>query len=724
MNALARETSPYLLQHAGNPVAWLPWGEAAFAQARAEGKPIFLSIGYSTCHWCHVMAHESFEDEVTAGLLNKHFIPVKVDREERPDVDRLYMAYVQAATGQGGWPMSVWLTPDLKPFYGGTYFPPDNRYGRPGFPALLGRIAGLWQQQTDREAIVAQSEGFFASLAESVRQTKEEGSEGLPDPRALLAEGFESFRSRFDGREGGFGSAPKFPRPAVFEFLFRHAVRLRREGNPDGEAALRIALFTLDKMAAGGMRDHLGGGFHRYSVDALWHVPHFEKMLYDQAQLALAYTAAYRLTGEARHAAVVRETLDYLLTEMATPEGGFHSAEDADSLPPEGGHPVEGAYYVWTAKEIAALLPAESAPLFAFVYGVEESGNTPPGSDPHGEFVGKNVLIRRHSSAEAATRFALPEEEVETRLTAARRTLLATRSQRPRPHRDDKILTAWNGLALSALAVAAQALDEPRYRLAAERVAAFLLKHLRDPKTGRLLRAYREGPGTVGGFAEDYAFLIAGLLDLFATTFEPRWLSEALALQKTMDALFWDDAAGGYFSTTGDDPSLLLRMKEDYDGAEPAPNSVAAGNLLRLHRLLGDAAFLTRAQALFSSQRRLLERVPEAAPLLLAALEETLLPPLHLVIVGLPESECEATRVLLREARRPFLPHLALLLFTPGTVPDLFGNQASFYASLRGENGKASAFLCENFACQLPTTNPVVLHSLLEKHSQPPIGVL
>ncbi|SDU21265.1 hypothetical protein SAMN05444156_2637 [Verrucomicrobium sp. GAS474] len=719
MNALAHEKSPYLLQHAENPVEWLPWGPAAFAKARAEQKPIFLSIGYSTCHWCHVMAHESFENEATARLLNDGFIPVKLDREERPDVDRLYMAYVQSATGHGGWPMSVWLTPDLKPFYGGTYFAPDSRYGRPGFPDLLRRIAQLWK--TERDGIVAQSERFFASLAESA----EVPSDGTAlQPKVILADGFDTFRSRFDGREGGFGQAPKFPRPAIFDFLFRHAARLRRENASTARAALDMALFTLDKMAAGGMRDHLGGGFHRYSVDTFWHVPHFEKMLYDQAQLALAYTEAFRITGEERHAVVVRETLDYLLDEMAHPEGGFHSAEDADSLPEgsaPGGHKVEGAYYVWTDEEIVRHLGAD-VPLFAYVYGVEKGGNTPPGSDPHGEFVGQNVLIRRHSSAAAAARFSRSEVEVEIALAAARRTLRAIRSKRPLPHRDDKILTAWNGLALSALAVAAQALGElepePRYRAAAERTADFLLTRLRQPGTGRLLRAYREGPGTVEGFAEDYACLIAGLLDLYEATFENRWLSEAAALQKQMEALFWDPAAGGYFASAGDDPSLLLRMKEEYDGAEPAANSVAAGNLLRLHRLLGDEAYRERAEAIFRASRRILERAPEAAPRLMAALEEALSPALHLVIVGPSETGDEGTRALLREARRLFLPQRTLLRFVPGEpIPEVFGRQAPFYASLRSLDGKPTAFLCEDFACRLPTSDPVVLRNMLEKHS-------
>ncbi|HEY8965357.1 MAG TPA: DUF255 domain-containing protein, partial [Candidatus Methylacidiphilales bacterium] len=360
-NALAKEKSPYLLQHAENPVDWLPWGEAAFAKAKAEGKPIFLSIGYSTCHWCHVMAHESFEDPATARLLNELFVPVKVDREERPDVDRLYMAYVQATTGHGGWPMSVWLTPELKPFYGGTYFAPDGRYGRPGFPVLLRRLADLWR--TERESILAQSDRVFESFAE-LAPADEDGNPDAapPDPRAIAALGFAAFRSRFDAVEGGFGHAPKFPRPAVFDFLFRHAARLRLEkpDAPEAKEAARMALFTLDKMAAGGMRDHLGGGFHRYSVDTYWHVPHFEKMLYDQAQLALAYAEAHRLTGGIHpgHAAVLRETLDYLLREMADPVGAFHSAEDADSLPHEeagkpGAHPMEGAFYVWGAAEIA-----------------------------------------------------------------------------------------------------------------------------------------------------------------------------------------------------------------------------------------------------------------------------------------------------------------------------------------------------------------------------------
>src|SRR4051812_42991522 len=485
MNRLAREKSPYLLQHAHNPVDWYPWGEEAFAKARRENKPIFLSVGYSTCHWCHVMAHESFENEEVAAIMNREFVNIKVDREERPDVDRVYMTFVQATTGSGGWPMSVWLTPDLKPFVGGTYFPPDERYGQPAFKKVLERIATAWKE--DHDKIVEQGSKIVEALRES--QSAAPGEGRIDD--SVLNAAYRQIDRSYDPKEGGFGNAPKFPRPVTLNFLTRFYAR---DPNSDfGKHGLEMALFTLRKMAAGGMHDHIGGGFHRYSVDRYWHVPHFEKMLYDQAQLAVAYLDAYQITKDKQYEAVARNILDYVARDMTSHEGGFFSAEDADS--PVFGNDAashktaEGAFYVWTKKEIDDAL-GDSADVFDFHYGVQGHGNAPKGSDPHDEFRGKNILIERHTIAETAAHFNKNEEEIGTLLTGSREKLFRIRVQRPRPHLDDKIIAAWNGLMIAAFARAAQVLDDQRYLEVAIRAANFVRAKLYDSSRKILYRSY------------------------------------------------------------------------------------------------------------------------------------------------------------------------------------------------------------------------------------------
>ena len=522
-NRLAREKSPYLLQHAHNPVDWLPWGEEAFAKARQENKPIFLSIGYSTCHWCHVMAHESFESEEVAAIMNREFVNIKVDREERPDVDRVYMTFVQATTGGGGWPMSVWLTPELKPFVGGTYFPPEDRYGQPGFSKVLERIAAAWKQ--GHEKIAEQGTQIIAALA----QAEASGGEATQLGAAALDAAYQQIGRSYDAHEGGFGTAPKFPRPVTFNFLFR--VYARAPESASGKHALEMNLFTLRKMAAGGMHDHLGGGFHRYSVDAFWHVPHFEKMLYDQAQLAVAYLEAFQITREPLFEEVARDILDYVRRDMTAKEGGFFSAEDADSEVPvagagDPGHSAkaEGAFYVWTKKELDAAL-GSSAGIFNYHYGVQPDGNVPPVADPHAEFTGKNILIELQTVAETAKHFKKEEAEVRELLAKSRATLLALRAKRPRPHLDDKIITAWNGLMISAFARGAQVLDDPGYLEAATRAATFVRTQLYDESRKILVRNFREGRSEVEGFADDYAFVIQGLLDLYEASFDVRLAS-------------------------------------------------------------------------------------------------------------------------------------------------------------------------------------------------------
>lgn len=661
-NKLAHTQSPYLLQHKDNPVDWRPWGEEAFAEAKRLGKPVFLSIGYSTCHWCHVMAHESFENPQIAAVMNEGFVNIKVDREERPDVDRVYMAFVQATTGSGGWPMSVWLTPDGKPFFGGTYFPPEDRYGRVGFPSLCRQIARLWRE--DRARVEAEGERVFSALAEAA-----ESGSGDDDTADAVQAGAAAFLGAFDAVEGGFGGAPKFPRASVYAFLQRCG----------GERGREAVAFTLRKMAAGGLRDHLGGGFHRYSVDALWHVPHFEKMLYDQAQLAVAYLEAWQITGDPFFAGIVRETLDYVLRDMTHPAGGFYSAEDADSLRSDGEH-AEGAFYVWTRREIVEALGPEAAEDFCRHYGVEESGNAPEGSDPHGEFTGKNILVERESGG--AETFA-----------GSRAKLLAQRATRPRPHLDDKILTAWNALMISAFARAGAAFGEPRYLEAARRAAGFLRTHL--TRDGALLRGWRGEAGPIGGFAEDHAFLVQALLDLSEAELDDAWLEWAWDIQNRQDALFLDERAGNYFSSPAGDPLVTLRMKEDYDGAEPSANAVSAHNLLRLARLLNDGALEERGRRVIAAAASTLARVPTAVPQMLASLHLAQTPPAQAVLAGDPADP--ALRAALKQLHTSFAP--------ARTIARAGGWAAERNPALSAMipvGGRPALYLCENFTCRAP----------------------
>ena len=723
-NRLAQEKSPYLLQHKHNPVDWYPWGEEAFAKARREQKPIFLSIGYSTCHWCHVMAHESFEDPEVGRLLNEHFVAIKLDREERPDVDRVYMTFVQATTGGGGWPMSVFLTPDLKPFLGGTYYPPEDKFGRPGFKSLLKRIADGWKNE--REGIIAHGTKALEQLREYAGGEK---PEQVALSEAMLLNGLTPFVRTFDEEHGGFGEAPKFPRPVALNFLFRIYARADRDESGraktrEGKAAMHMAMQTLRKMAAGGMHDHLGGGFHRYSVDKFWHIPHFEKMLYDQAQLACSYLDAFQIarsfslglsTEEQKtidsgvFQSVARGILDYVRRDLTDKAGGFHSAEDADSII-EHGKPAhaEGAFYVWAKAEIEKVLGEEEAKLFNRFYGVEEEGNAPAGSDPHGEFKGKNTLIQRMSIEEASKFFKKPGEELMNSLAASRKKLFEVRAKRPRPHLDDKIITAWNGLMISAFARGAQLLAEPAYLESAQRAAKFLRAEMW--KEGQLRRSYREGASAIPGFAEDYAYLIQGLLDLYEADFDIAWVQWAVELQTKMDALF-ADPAGGYFSTSGNDPSVLLRLKEDYDGAEPSPSSIAAMNLLRLAQFTGDEKHGERARKTLAAFSDQMTRLPSATPQMLCALDASLAKPRQIVIAG--ARDAAETNALLFQVHAEFLPNKILMLADGGPGQAWLGKRLEFFKTVGPLNGKPAAYVCENFVCQLPTSDPQQLRDLL-----------
>ncbi len=699
-NRLVHEKSPYLLQHAHNPVDWYPWGEEAFAAARGESKPIFLSIGYSTCHWCHVMARESFESEEIAGLLNEHFVPIKVDREERPDVDRVYMTYVQATTGGGGWPLSVWLTPDLKPFLGGTYFPPADRWGRPGFKNVLLQIAEAWDK--DRARLLASSEHVVAQLRQASEAPAAAAAPGLGP--ALLARTYEVLKSSYEPRYGGFGGAPKFPRPSAPAFLLRYYART---GTRD---ALDMVLFTLRKMAEGGMHDHLGGGFHRYSVDERWHVPHFEKMLYDQGQLAATYLDAYQLTHEELFAETARDILDYVLRDLTGPEGQFYSAEDADSPVPDNPQEhAEGAFYVWEQGEIADLLAPRAADLFGFYYGVEKQGNA--SGDAQGELAGKNVLMVTRSVEETASRFGLSVDAARGELAQARRRLFEARAERPRPQVDDKTIAAWNGLMISGFARAYQVLGEDAYLASARAAADFIRGHLYDAKSGVLLRRYRQGEAGIEGYLDDYAFLIQGLLDLYEASFDVKDLLWALALQKKQDELFWDAAAGGYFSTGSTDDTILLRLKEDYDGAEPSANSVALLNLSRLAQMTGSAEYDQKAESTLAAFSGVLAAAPHAMPQMMSAFAFRLDKPRQIVIAGDPDAP--DTRALLRTVHERFLPDKILLLADGGAGQKTLAGQNAFLGSVVRLDGKATAYVCEDYACRLPTSDMATLAELL-----------
>ena len=698
-NRLANEKSPYLTQHAHNPVDWYPWGPEAFDKSRAEDKPIFLSIGYSTCHWCHVMERESFENERIAAVLNRDYVAIKVDREERPDVDRIYMTFVQATTGGGGWPMSVWLTPDLEPFFGGTYFPPENRWGNPGFEAVLDRIAAAWR--SDRGKIADSARAVVAQLRREAAVEPRQAHAAAPDA-AMLDSGFAVFRRTFDPQSGGFGNAPKFPRPAVLDFLLRYHARTRNR------EALDMALATLREMAKGGMCDQLGGGFHRYSVDERWFVPHFEKMLYDQAQLAISYVEAFQITGDSQYADTARGIFEYVLRDMCDAAGGFYSAEDADSVidPSEPALKGEGAFYIWQAEEIRDLVEAPLADWFCHRYGVAEGGNV--ASDPHGEFTGRNILYQAASVEETAEQFGRPAAEVRAGLEKAAAALLEARSKRVRPHLDDKVLTSWNGLMISAFARGGAALDEPRYADAARRAAEFALSALFDPASGTLLRRYRQGEAAIPGFLDDYALLTQALLDMYESQFDLRHLRAAIRIAEKQIELFEDREHGAFFSSAADDSSLVMRLKEDYDGAEPSGNSVAVRNLLRLAEIANRAEFREAAMKTLEAFHSRLSAVPAAVPEMLAACEFLLGDPRQIILVGEPGTADFAP--LLRALHARFLPNRILLRVDSDEARAFLAAGIPAIASMR----LPGAYVCRGGTCQLPVSEAAAFAELIQ----------
>jgi len=682
-NRLAGETSPYLQQHAFNPVDWYPWGPEALGTARKLERPIFLSIGYSACHWCHVMEHESFEDPAIAAVMNEYFINVKVDREERPDLDQIYMNAVTALTGRGGWPMSVFLTPELKPFFGGTYWPPQPRMGMPGFGDLLERIHEAW---TERRTEV---ERGARELTDALVQMARPGSGPEPLDVNVLKKAEQTRLRSADRVHGGFGAAPKFPHPMDLRVLLRTAKRFATAD------ALEIVTLTLDKMSAGGIYDHLGGGYHRYSTDARWLVPHFEKMLYDNALLSSALVEAFQSTKDPSYAQVVRETLDYVLREMTSPEGGFYSTQDADS---EG---EEGRFFVWTQDEIEAVLSAEESRLFCYCYDVTREGN----------WEGKNILNRVKTSAQAARVLGVAAADLETTLAECRKKLFARREERVHPGRDDKILTSWNGLMIAALARAGCALDEPRYTAAAARAADLILERLRTAD-GQLLHVYKDGRATLNGYLDDSACLIDALVDVYQATFEPRFVETAIVLAEDLVGRFADTEAGGFFYTSHDHEPLIARNKDLHDNATPSGNGMAAYALFRLARLCGRNDLEECARCTLEMLSGELNRVSMAAGQALMALDDLLGPAYELVLVeGTKAAEnAEALHAL----RAPFLPNAVVIRRAAGTDdsqlppplrPALAGKMAV--------DGKATLYVCERGTCRAPVAGTPAIVELL-----------
>lgn len=674
MNRLINEASPYLQQHAHNPVDWYPWGEEAFDRARREGRPIFLSIGYSTCHWCHVMERESFEDKETAMLMNDLFINIKVDREERPDVDHVYMTASQALTGGGGWPLSVWLTPDLKPYYVGSYFPPRPAYGRPSFRTALQSLFNAWADNRDK--VLESAQGLTKAIAAG-SALDVDPSTPLVDPVELARHCFIGFERIYDAERGGFGGAPKFPRPSIFEFLLRYHVIA---GNAH---ALDMTLTTMRHIAQGGIYDHLGGGFARYSVDVDWRVPHFEKMLYDQGQLLATYADAFRITREPWIETTIRKTIAYMERDLLDPSGLFYSAEDADS---EG---EEGTFYVWTTGELREGLAELEFETVRHHYGITEEGNF-----EHG----KNVLHTTAALSDVAARMRMSIDAVAGNLQSAHEKLNAIRARRARPHRDEKLLASWNGLAISGLARSASALGDTRYADLAEQGGRAMMERM--VVDGELFHRMKDNQVAIPGFLDDYAFVALGLLDLYEATFNAAWLRHAERLAQRAVDLFGDADSGGFFMSRGDDPSILVRGKVDHDGAEPSGNSVMAHILLRLGRLLHDDTLTAAGRATIDFFIRHIGGHPTMMPLLIGVALTDTRPPRQIVIAA--SDDPVDTARLVAEARARYRPDTQLLLVPPSGVDPWLGRKAPELAGMAPVDGKGAAFVCQNFVCERP----------------------
>ena len=682
-NRLIHEKSPYLLQHAGNPVNWYPWGEEAFAIAVKEKKPIFLSIGYATCHWCHVMAHESFEDDEVALILNRYYIAIKVDREERPDVDKIYMSVCQSLTGRGGWPLSIFMTPEGRPFFAGSYFPKSNRMGMPGFMDVLKQIAAMWQN--DRAGIVKASETITTAIQPGSHSDKQVAAASIK----TLKKGYTQLARAFDPSRGGFGTAPKFPTPHHLTFLLRWH---KRSGD---STSVEMVEKTLDAMRRGGIFDQIGSGFHRYSVDEKWLVPHFEKMLYDQALLAMAYTEAYQATGKVRFASVAREIFTYVLRDMTDPEGGFYSAQDADN---EG---KEGLFYIWTPREVKERIGNELGDLFCRFYDITDAGN-------FGE--GCSIPNMRMSLETFGAREGMELKKLETALKDARVRLFDVRKRRVHPLKDDKILTSWNGLMIAALAKGYQVFGDQAYADAAGNAAGFILRNLKT-SDGRLLRRYRQGDAAYPGYLDDYAFLTWGLIELYEATFKISYLEQAIALNEAMIDIFWDKQGGGLYFTGKGNEVLITRSKEVYDGALPSGNSVAACNFLRLGRLTGNADLEKKADQLIRAFATEVAEHPMAYTQMLVALDFMVGPSLEIVIAGDPS--LDTTQTMIRAVRRRFLPNKILLLRPDGAEGEKLAALSPFVEPMHSVDHQPAVYLCEQYSCRKPITRVSDLESAL-----------
>lgn len=680
-NRLIHEKSPYLLQHAYNPVDWYPWGPEAFEKAVKENKPIFLSIGYSTCHWCHVMEKESFEDPEVAKLLNKVFVCIKVDREERPDIDNIYMAVCQMVTGGGGWPLTIMMTPDKKPFFAGTYIPKEGRYGRMGLKELIFRIHDMW---TTKSYELLDSAKKFTNALQQISTIVP----GKKLEESLLEAVHKQLALRFDKLKGGFSSAPKFPSPHNLLFLLRS---WKRHGD---EETLLMVEKTLQEMHLGGIYDHIGFGFHRYSTDSHWLVPHFEKMLYDQAMLAMAYIETYQATGKSEYKQTTQEIFTYVLRDMTDPKGGFYSAEDADS---EG---VEGKFYVWTEDEIRQVLNKEDADLIIKVFNIEKEGNFR--EEATQKKTGENIFHLKKPLSELATEMKMTEQDLQKSLDRIRQKLFAIREKRIHPHKDDKVLVDWNGLFIAALAKGAQIFDEPKYAEAAEEAVDFILNEMRTSQ-GRLLHRYRDGQAAIPAHVDDYSFLIWGLIELYEATFKVRYLQAALDLNKDFLEHFWDEKAGGFFFTADDSEELLVRSKESYDGAIPSGNSVAMLNLLRLARIATDTDLETKAAEIGSAFSEKVNQLPSAHTFLACALDFAIGPTYEIVIVG--ESLAEDTKIMLETIRSTYLPNKIVILRPLEEQSPIIIQLAEFTKEHKSIEGKATVYVCINYNCRLPTTD-------------------
>jgi uncharacterized protein YyaL (SSP411 family) len=690
-NRLGDSKSPYLLQHADNPVDWYPWGPEAFARAKEEDKPIFLSIGYATCHWCHVMEHESFENPEVAALMNEAFINIKVDREERPDIDQVYMTVCQMLTGGGGWPLTIIMSPDKEPFYAATYIPRESQHGRIGMLDLVPRVAKLWQ--TDRDSIRGTSERILDALEKMEGRTS-----GSNIDKGAIDGAFNQLAGRYDASHGGFGSAPKFPSPHNLVFLTRY---WRSTGN---EQALTMVSNTLEQMRLGGVYDQVGFGFHRYSTDAEWLVPHFEKMLYDQAMLVSAYTEAWLATSNPVFERTAREIITYVLRDMTSPEGAFYSAEDADS---EG---EEGLFYLWTTGEVEQILGKEDAAFAASVWNLEKDGNY--NDELKGALTGRNIPHLTRSHEDMARDLKMTEEDFERRLEFVRSRLFDVREKRVHPLKDDKVLADWNGLMAAAMAFAGRVFDEPEWVQAAKSATDFVLEEMQTD-SGRMLHRYRDGDASIPSFLDDYVFMTTAMLELYDATFDPSYLEQALKLQQQTHELFWDTKRSGFFFTAVDNEELLVRQKEVYDGAIPSGNSTAADNYVRLARLTSDAEYLQGADHIFAAFSNEANQLPSAHSQLMSALQRGVGPSLEVVIAGKPGAEDTAT--LIATVREMYLPQAAVLLVPPGEQGATIRRLAPFAEAYEPVEGKAAAYVCRDFTCQLPTTDPAKLAELLEE---------